>query len=171
MTGLANGARAGHIVVTGVAGFVGSHLAEALLSEGYQVVGVDAFTSYYSPAEKRANLAGVTGHRCFRLIDGDVSTIRLDDLLPGAHAVSGLGEPRVAAVTATCVIILRQWGHSTTHGARLIWTSRQHGKNGSKRGGYGGVPQETMPSPAPPAGGPAPDHRRSWRPDRRGRLP
>jgi UDP-glucuronate 4-epimerase len=98
MTGLANGAHAGHVVVTGVAGFVGSHLAEALLSEGYHVVGVDAFTSYYSPAEKRANLAGVTGHRCFRLVEGDVSTIQLQDLLLGARAVFHLAaQPGVRA--------------------------------------------------------------------------
>ena len=33
-----------HMVVTGVAGFIGSHLAEALLARGHQVLGVDAFT-------------------------------------------------------------------------------------------------------------------------------
>ena len=44
-------------VVTGVAGFIGSHLAEALLEAGYRVVGIDAFTPYYAPAIKRANIA------------------------------------------------------------------------------------------------------------------
>ena len=51
----------GHVVVTGVAGFIGSHLAEALLDRGHEVVGVDAFTGSYPPADKRANVAGLLG--------------------------------------------------------------------------------------------------------------
>ncbi|HJW60109.1 MAG TPA: NAD-dependent epimerase/dehydratase family protein, partial [Actinomycetota bacterium] len=43
----------GHVVVTGVAGFIGSHLAEALVERGHEVVGIDCFTPAYPPAEKR----------------------------------------------------------------------------------------------------------------------
>jgi nucleoside-diphosphate-sugar epimerase len=39
-------------VVTGAAGFIGSHLAEALLARGHRVIGIDSFTRYYSPAIK-----------------------------------------------------------------------------------------------------------------------
>ena len=44
-------------LVTGVAGFIGSHLAETLLAGGWEVTGVDAFTDYYPRAIKEANLA------------------------------------------------------------------------------------------------------------------
>ena len=45
------------VLVTGAAGFIGSTLSEALVAAGDQVVGLDNFTSYYSPGIKRANLA------------------------------------------------------------------------------------------------------------------
>jgi nucleoside-diphosphate-sugar epimerase len=46
-------------VVTGVAGFIGSHLAEHLLEQGYSVIGIDNFHSYYSEEVKRDNLAQI----------------------------------------------------------------------------------------------------------------
>jgi len=56
-------------LVTGAAGFIGSHLCEALLEEGHAVVGIDAFTDNYEAAIKRANLAGVANHLRFRLLE------------------------------------------------------------------------------------------------------
>jgi nucleoside-diphosphate-sugar epimerase len=50
-------------VVTGAAGFIGSHLAEALLSRGADVVGIDAFTDYYDPAVKEENAHGLDVRR------------------------------------------------------------------------------------------------------------
>jgi UDP-glucuronate 4-epimerase len=50
-------------LVTGAAGFVGSHLAEALQGVGHDVVGVDCFTDYYDPAEKERNAAGLDVRR------------------------------------------------------------------------------------------------------------
>jgi nucleoside-diphosphate-sugar epimerase len=46
-------------VVTGAAGFIGSHLAEALLSGGHEIVGIDCFTDYYDPVRKEENAAGL----------------------------------------------------------------------------------------------------------------
>jgi nucleoside-diphosphate-sugar epimerase len=46
-------------VVTGAAGFIGSHLAERLLADGHDVVGVDCFTDYYDIGEKEANASGL----------------------------------------------------------------------------------------------------------------
>lgn len=45
-------------LVTGAAGFIGSHLCEALLARGHSVRGIDSFTDYYEPARKRTNLEG-----------------------------------------------------------------------------------------------------------------
>ena len=50
-------------VVTGAAGFIGSHLAEALVADGHEVVGVDCFTDYYDVAEKEANARGLDVRR------------------------------------------------------------------------------------------------------------
>ena len=50
-----------HVLVTGAAGFIGSHVSAALMRQGYRVVGVDNFNDYYSPARKRQNLSEVAG--------------------------------------------------------------------------------------------------------------
>jgi UDP-glucuronate 4-epimerase len=79
--------RGGHVVVTGVAGFIGSHLAEALLERGHEVVGIDCFTPSYAPAEKRRNLRQALAHPGFRLVEGDLVTLALDAWLEGAAVV------------------------------------------------------------------------------------
>ncbi|HPA19168.1 MAG TPA: NAD-dependent epimerase/dehydratase family protein [Verrucomicrobiae bacterium] len=61
------------ILVTGAAGFIGSTLAGALLGRGDEVVGLDNFNDYYSPARKRANIAPLLRNPRFRLIEGDFS--------------------------------------------------------------------------------------------------
>ena len=78
---------AGHVVVTGVAGFIGSQLAGALLDLGHEVVGIDAFTASYSPAAKRANVAELLERPGFRLVEGDLAEAPLDALLEGSAAV------------------------------------------------------------------------------------
>jgi len=63
-----------HALVTGAAGFIGSHLTERLLGEGVRVTGVDCFTDYYDPALKRANLTRALAHPAFRLLELDLGT-------------------------------------------------------------------------------------------------
>jgi nucleoside-diphosphate-sugar epimerase len=75
------------IVVTGGAGFIGSHLTEALLARGDAVRVVDCFTDYYDPAAKEANLAGVGDHPRFELVRADLRTADLDAALDGAEVV------------------------------------------------------------------------------------
>jgi UDP-glucuronate 4-epimerase len=60
------------ILVTGGAGFIGSHLSEALLARGEQVVCLDNFNDYYSPERKRRNVAGLLAQPNYRLYEGDV---------------------------------------------------------------------------------------------------
>ncbi len=60
------------VLVTGGAGFIGSHLSEALLARGEQVVCLDNFHDYYSPARKRRNVAGLLEQPGYRLCEGDV---------------------------------------------------------------------------------------------------
>lgn len=60
------------ILVTGVAGLVGSHLAERLLEAGRAVVGIDNFNDYYSVAQKRDNVAGFKDHPRFTLHETDI---------------------------------------------------------------------------------------------------
>jgi len=75
------------VVVTGAAGFVGSHLSEALVAQGHEVLGIDAFTDYYARADKEANLAAALTLPGLRFIEADLRTDALDPLLEDADAV------------------------------------------------------------------------------------
>jgi UDP-glucuronate 4-epimerase len=61
------------ILVTGGAGFIGSHVVERLAARGDEVVILDDFNSYYSPAVKRQNLTALAGHPSVHLVHGDVA--------------------------------------------------------------------------------------------------
>jgi len=61
-----------NILVTGAAGFIGGHVAEALLARGDYVAGLDNFNDYYDPARKRANVALLTPNPRFALHEADV---------------------------------------------------------------------------------------------------
>ena len=84
------------ILVTGAGGFIGSHLCEALLKRGCVVRAVDAFTGSYAPERKRRNLAGPLAHPSFEMVEHDLLTLSLPELLDGVDAVAHLaGEPGV----------------------------------------------------------------------------
>jgi UDP-glucuronate 4-epimerase len=72
------------VLVTGGAGFIGSHLCEALLSAGRDVVALDDFDDFYDPDVKRANLAACGRSPRFKLVVGDIRDGQaLDALLSG----------------------------------------------------------------------------------------
>ena len=60
------------VLVTGAAGFIGSHLVDALLARGDRVLGVDNFDDFYDPAIKRANIAGARCSSAFTMAEADV---------------------------------------------------------------------------------------------------
>ena len=59
-------------LVTGCAGFIGSHLVAKLLDSDYEVIGIDCFTDYYSRAIKEANLSNALQNNNFKLIEEDI---------------------------------------------------------------------------------------------------
>lgn len=59
------------VLVTGAAGFIGYHVAHALLARGESVVGIDNLNDYYAPALKRARLAQLAGYAGFAFIEAD----------------------------------------------------------------------------------------------------
>lgn len=72
------------ILVTGGAGFIGSHLVERLLAQGHRVVALDNFDPFYSPDEKRRNLAAALENPAFRLVEADCAEPRqVEDGLAG----------------------------------------------------------------------------------------
>ena len=75
------------ILVTGAAGFIGSHLSASLLADGFEVVGVDAFLDYYPREVKEKNLAPLRDHRAFRFVEGQVQSLDLREVLEGAAHV------------------------------------------------------------------------------------
>ncbi len=60
------------VLITGGAGFIGSHLAERLLDAGHRVVVLDNFDSFYDPLIKRRNVEPAVAHQAYRLVEGDI---------------------------------------------------------------------------------------------------
>lgn len=74
-------------LVTGCAGFIGSHLCERLVSENIQVVGLDSLNDYYSPRIKRANLEALLGNPSFTFIESDLLAFDLAPLVNSLDVV------------------------------------------------------------------------------------
>ena len=75
------------ILVTGCAGFIGSHLCERLLADGHDVVGLDAFIDYYPRERKLANLAAFGDHERFTFHELDLRTDVLAPALDGIELI------------------------------------------------------------------------------------
>jgi nucleoside-diphosphate-sugar epimerase len=89
-------------IVTGAAGFIGSHLCERLLDAGDEVVGIDCLTDYYSPRRKEANIAPLLQRPTFTLHRMDLVSAPLTSLFRAADVVYHLaGQPGVRASWGT----------------------------------------------------------------------
>jgi GDP-D-mannose dehydratase len=96
------------VLVTGVAGFVGSTLATRLLARGHDVVGLDALTDYYDTRVKRENLRSIA-HSRLEVVEADLNDVNLDLFMADVEIVyHQAGQPGVR----------RSWGATsgTTRG-------------------------------------------------------
>ena len=91
------------VLVTGVAGFIGSSLSEKLLDEGYQVRGIDSFFDYYPRKIKEINLESLLGNTEFEFVEADILDANWDEILIDINGV--FHQAAVAGVRAS-------WGQS-----------------------------------------------------------
>ena len=83
-------------LVTGCAGFIGSHLVESLLADGWSVVGVDSFLDNYEASEKRLNLQAASEWEEFELHEADLADAALHRFVDGCDVIFHLAaEPGV----------------------------------------------------------------------------
>ena len=104
-------------LVTGVAGFIGSHLAERLLTEGHEVCGIDAFIDYYPRHLKENNIDNLWSWKNFSLIERDLLSMYLPPVLEGVDWVFHLAAQ--AGVRAS-------WGSEFTRYADCNVLATQH---------------------------------------------
>src|SRR5690349_19105739 len=111
-------------VVTGAAGFIGSHLAEALQDRGEEVVGLDSFTDYYDPGLKRENARDLDVREA-DLAEDDLDFGGFDAVfhLAGQPGVRSFGEVFPLYLRRNVLATQRVFEAAAAAGVRVVWAS------------------------------------------------
>jgi UDP-glucuronate 4-epimerase len=156
------------LLVTGAAGFIGSHTAETLLGRGDRVVGLDNLNDYYDPNRKRANVAEVRASSpdpsAFEFVEGDIRDRKLLDVVFSRHRFDAV--VHLAAMAGVRISVEDPWLYydvNLTGTLNLLDAARRYGKpnfvfasTSSAYGGTDAVPfVETDPADRPLAPYPA----------------
>lgn len=146
-------------VVTGCAGFIGSHLSEALLSDGHRVIGVDAFRDYYDTNLKRDNLHNIRAHKNFCLLDCDLAECDVDEIVSSCEGIFHLAaQPGVRGSWGSSfdiysrdnvLVSQRVFDAAAKRGVRVVFASSSSVYGNAER--YP-TPEEQTPSPMSPYG-------------------
>jgi UDP-glucose 4-epimerase len=97
-------------LVTGVAGFIGSHLAERLVHDGWAVVGVDSFEDYYPRPYKDRNVAGLKASGSFTLLETNLLALRESESQDAARLKACVAEADVVFHMAAQAGVRSSWG-------------------------------------------------------------
>jgi UDP-glucuronate 4-epimerase len=135
-------------VVTGAAGFIGSHLAEALLARGHEVVGLDCFTDYYDVALKDENARGLDVRRLDLAAD-PLDFTGFDGVfhLAGQPGVRSFGDVFPRYVERNVLATQRVFEAAVRDGVRVVFASSSSIYGAAER--YP-TPEETRPVPLSP---------------------
>lgn len=136
-------------IVTGVAGFIGSNLAEKLLEQGDQVIGIDQFNDYYDPSLKRKNAHILAKYPEFKLIEADIQALDWRQLLQGVEVL--FHQAAQAGVRASWGDGFRQYTERNINATQIILEAAKETPSlqrmvfASTSSVYGNA--ETMPTP------------------------
>ena len=136
-------------IVTGIGGFIGSHLAEALLEKGNKVIGIDQFNDYYDTKFKRKNSAQLLQNPNFQLIEADIQTLNWHDLLTEVDVV--YHQAAQAGVRASWGDGFRHYTERNINATQIMLEAAKEAKSlqrfvfASTSSVYGNA--ETMPTP------------------------